>query len=294
MSHPTPHEGEIRVQERAGQRAVAMRNGAMISSAVPSDALPFLSRQRIVAAGSLDDDERLWASVWLGEAGFASSADGRVVTLRRALDADDPVRRGVRAGRSIGLLAIDFETRRRLRINGIVASVTDDAVDVEVREAYPNCPKHIRRRRLSGASRPPSPLPPALGTALDEERRSRIVRADTVFVASLHPERGVDASHRGGEPGFVEVVDARTIRVPDYAGNGLFQTLGNFEVDARASVAVVDFDGGRVLSLSGRAANVFEGASRRFELRVERWTEIAMPPSLRWERLDAAVPRVER
>ena len=90
------------------------------------------------------------------------------------------------------------------------------------------------------------------------ERRALIERADTAFVGSLHPARGVDASHRGGAPGFIQVVDATTLRVPDYPGNSMFMTLGNFEVDSRASLAVLDFERGRVVSFSGSARLHFE------------------------------------
>jgi len=71
-----------------------------------------------------------------------------------------------------------------------------------------------------------------------------------MFVASRHPSRGADASHRGGEPGFIEVRDERTCASPSIAGNGLYNTLGNLVVSSQAGLAIVDFDVGRVLQLS--------------------------------------------
>jgi hypothetical protein len=51
--------------------------------------------------------------------------------------------------------------------------------------------------------------------------------ADMLFLATGNAQRGNDASHRGGSPGFIEVVNKNTLRIPDYPGNGLFNSLGN-------------------------------------------------------------------
>jgi hypothetical protein len=135
------------------------------------------------------------------------------------------------------------------------------------------------------------------GYTIDDERRTLVERADTAFVGSLHPSRGVDASHRGGEPGFIHVLDAETLRVPDYAGNSMFLTLGNFEVDPRASLAVVDFDRARVVSFSGRARLRFTGelpghptggTGRYWELSVREWVEFDLPLAMRWDLLDSS------
>lgn len=61
-----------------------------------------------------------------------------------------------------------------------------------------------------------------------------IQQAGTLFIASSHPERGADVSHRGGHPGFIRVEDAQTIIIPDYSGNNMFNTLGNILVNASA------------------------------------------------------------
>ena len=71
-------------------------------------------------------------------------------------------------------------------------------------------------------------------TVPHEAKASRRTSADTFFVASAHAERGVDASHRGGLPGFVRVLGDRTLEIPDYPGNSMFNTLGNPAADPRA------------------------------------------------------------
>ena len=132
----------------------------------------------------------------------------------------------------LGVLFIELTTRRRLRVNGTVARVGGGRLAVAVAEAYPACPKYIQRRtrEAGGAAGEGGAL---AGEALDDELRRWIEGADTLFVASGHPGGHLDVSHRGGEPGFVQVVNG-ALRVPDYPGNSMFNTLGNLHADPRA------------------------------------------------------------
>jgi uncharacterized protein len=292
------HEGEIAVQERVGERENARRNSLGISSRITTAALPFLARQRLLALTIAGDDGDLWTSVWFGQPGFVTSADGQRVSLRRALMAvspDDPVLKRLAIGREVGMLAIELASRRRLRMNGTIEATSEDGMRIVVRESVPNCPKYIQRRQPFDVS--PAPTSPTIsesGRELDEDRRALVEHADTAFVGSLHPTRGVDASHRGGAPGFVRVVDTTTLRVADYPGNGMFMTLGNFEIDSRASLAVVDFERGRVVSFSGSARLRFEaedpqhptgGTGRYWDLVVREWVQDDVPTA-RWQLID--------
>jgi predicted pyridoxine 5'-phosphate oxidase superfamily flavin-nucleotide-binding protein len=289
MSDQPFHEGEIAVQERAGERDIARRHGAIIASRIPPAALTFLAQQRLLAVSVAGDEGHLWTTVWCGRPGFVRSADGHQVRIRSSLMAvspGDPVAPRLAIGRDLGILAIEFASRRRLRINGTVESIAAGDITVAVRESVPNCPKYIRRRQpYDTSSETSGPRASERGRELDEARRSIIERADTAFVGSLHPARGVDASHRGGAPGFITMVDATTLRVPDYPGNSMFMTLGNFEVDPRASLAVLDFERGLVVSLSGSARLHFD-VERYWEFTVREWVQIALPSTLRWELLD--------
>ncbi|HKV99808.1 MAG TPA: pyridoxamine 5'-phosphate oxidase family protein [Vicinamibacterales bacterium] len=301
MAHDPFHEGEIAVQERAGERDIGRRRHTIISPRIVPGALPFLAQQRLIALSVPGDDGQLWTSVWCGEPGFVGSDDGARLIVRRSLMTvapDDPVLARLVVGRDIGVLAIELTTRRRLRVNGRIERVSPAEIVVRVRESVPNCPKYIQRREphdAPAASRTTART--VSGRAIDDERRAFVERADTAFVGSLHPSRGVDASHRGGEPGFIRVVDPTTLRVPDYAGNSMFLTLGNFEIDPRASLAVVDFDRGRIVSVSGTARLRFTGeiaghptggTGRYWELSVREWIEFDWPSAMRWERLDSS------
>lgn len=293
------HPGEIAAQERAGERAIALRHGRMLADEIMAPALPWLAQQRLVAVAAADDDGRSWASVWLGPPGFVTSRDARTLVIAVERDraaADDPVVAVLAPGSRLGVLAIELRTRRRLRINGRVASLTDDAIMLAVDEVFPNCTKYIHKReRVEPRGDAPREAGTDRGVALDTRRQALIARTDTLFVASRHPERGADASHRGGESGFVHVLDDHTIRIPDYAGNSMFQTLGNFAVDPHAGVACVDFEQGRILSMTG-TASVMHGAEvpgsptggtgRYWTLDVERWIDRPMPGSHRWTLLE--------
>jgi hypothetical protein len=290
------HEGEIAVQQRTGERAIAERRAAMVGERLVEGARVFLAEQELVAVSAIGPDHALVASVWCGDRGFLRSDESgeRVAViskLDRTLDVD-PVRPLLREDVPFGMLAMDLESRRRLRINGRVERLDLAGLSVRVGEVFGNCPKYIQRRSRSDVDADGTASPPVVsGHAVDAARRAFIERTDTAFVGSIHERRGLDISHRGGRPGFIVVEGDRVLRIPDYAGNAMYLTLGNFEVDPRAAVALVDFERRRVLSISGSAVATFGveglrsatgGTGRHWSLTVERWVEFSLPPSMAW------------
>jgi predicted pyridoxine 5'-phosphate oxidase superfamily flavin-nucleotide-binding protein len=298
------HEGEVAVQERTGDRSLAQRRGAMVGATVPSNARAFLAQQEMLVLAAGDPGGEVWATVWFGPRGFADSRDeGGVLWIDRrrvaALEVD-PVADLLRSGVAIGVLAIELETRRRLRVNGILRAFGDEGAAIEVHESFPNCPKYIARRRLRprGPGEGSTSLDPervARGERLDDARRATIRRTDTLFVGSTHPARGADASHRGGAPGFVRVIDDGTLRIPDYSGNGMYQTLGNLHATGRAGLVFLDFEGRRLLHVTGatelrfdddEASIVTGGTGRSWDLRIARWLEGPLPAGVDAELLE--------
>lgn len=285
------HEGERAVQRRAGESLKAAGNSGMIAATIMPGAMPFIGAQPWAIVGGADPEGRLWCSAWVGAPGFAQAdPDGRSlqVDLRKApMHPANPLRAALTADSSLGLLFIELVHRRRLRVNGRITEATPERLRLAVQEAFPNCPQFIRKRTLEGIQDPPGLLQEAArGTALGALEQARVAAADTLFLTTRHPVRGLDASHRGGPRGFVEVVDATTLRLPDYPGNGLFNSFGNLEVDASMGILVPGFVTGELLHLSGSGQVLWEAAdpgdltlgSRRFlEFRLERW--VLTPPA---------------
>ena len=92
-----------------------------------------------------------------------------------------------------------------------------------------------------------------------------------------------------------EVLDDRTLRIPDYSGNSMFNTLGNLRVNARAGIIVPDFERGRTLQLTGTAETLWNqddpedrtGGTHRFlAFRITHWLELPLPPGVKTEFLD--------
>lgn len=302
------HAGERAVQELAGERGIAERNGAVIAGTILPGARPFIEAQSMAVLASLDAQGQPWCSILYGERGFAHACRPDAVRLDVDSTQRDPNERfwaNAAANPAIGMLFIELGSRRRYRINGAVARLDGDGLDVQVREAYPNCPKYIQRRQLRRIDGEFQPVLLADGSALYGEAAAIVRSADTLFVASSHPGAGADASHRGGNPGFVQIDRAGLLRLPDYPGNSMFNTFGNLHLDARVGLCIPDFAGGRILQMAGRArllhgqadAEGLSGGTGRFcEIAVDRWVLRRAPRRLEWEYLDASPfnPAVER
>ena len=295
------HEGELQVQERVGVLAEGAQNSRVIQDSIIKGGLRFINQLPMAVFGSLDQDHNLWASVFIGSPGFMQAEDERTVSFNLSAmmpNPHDPFWANTQANQQVGMLAIELASRRRMRINGRITRESDDVLNLHVEEAYPNCPKYIQRRHVSTPLNEfdKTPLASDQGIVLGPAQQAIITQADTFFVASAHPDRGVDASHRGGNPGFVTIVDDHTLRIPDYLGNSMFNTLGNFTANPRAGLIFLDFESGRTLQLSGRPEILYDmkdipdetgGTQRYWLLHIDRWLEVTQAP-VSWEFLDAS------
>ena len=256
------HEGELAVQRRAGVADVARRVGeGSIEHSLAPEVVAFLTHQLFLFCATRTPDGRVWASLLVGPPGFTRGIDAEHLLLATRPAAGDPLARALAHGPApLGILALESATRTRVRVNGTATS-TEGGIAVELHEAFGNCTKYI------GARVPVELLAEGMvdstrgsSDRLDAEQITRARDADTAFVASVHGERGADASHRGGRPGFLEVGDdGRRLLLPDYSGNRMFQTLGNLSVDPRIGVLIVDWETGRTLQLSGTAEIIWDG-----------------------------------
>jgi uncharacterized protein len=284
------HEGERAVQSRSGVTDEAGRLGRGITSAIPDAARPFLESQRIAVLAGVGRSRRVWASMVSGAPGLITATSSRTLRLAAGLPDADPLSEGLSRGGPLGVLVIDPERRRRLRINGRVVRADRDAIEIRTEEVFGNCPKYIQARALEPDAEQGRVGDARRSHALTEPQRLAIERADTLFIASVHADAGADASHRGGQPGFVRVLDERRLLIPDYAGNNMFQTLGNIAADPRVGLLFVDFDTGATLQLTGRARILWEpealaplrGADRALEVPIDEIVEIEGRGPLGW------------
>src|SRR5439155_5288932 len=62
---------------------------------------------------------------------------------------------------------------------------------------------------------------------IDDDDRAFIEARDMFFLATADEEGRPQCSYKGGAPGFVRVLDERTIAFPSYGGNGMYLSIGN-------------------------------------------------------------------
>jgi uncharacterized protein len=77
--------------------------------------------------------------------------------------------------------------------------------------------------------------------AIDEEAREFIERMDMFFLATVDAGGRPQCSYKGGDPGFVRVLDEHTLAFPSYDGNGMFLSMGNVMETARVGMLFIDF-----------------------------------------------------
>jgi uncharacterized protein len=84
--------------------------------------------------------------------------------------------------------------------------------------------------------------------------REFIEARDMFFLATADANGQPQCSYKGGDPGFVRVVDDTTIAFPVYDGNGMFLSTGNLAENPSVGLLFVDFENGSRLRLNGDAS----------------------------------------
>ena len=290
------HDGEIEVQNIVGERAMASKLGSMIQNSITLRALDFIREQSIIWIGIEDQDSCLWSFPLFGSSGFIDPGNGEQLDIN--FDGNfyfpDEWRSQLKKGKYIGCLVIDLSTRRRIRINGHIGDISNKRLLVDVEQAYPNCPKYIRKREVRDKFDSCEFSFISKGIELNDQVKSIINRSDTAFVASLGPN-GMDVSHRGGGSGFIKCHTPDKVLMPDYKGNSMFNTLGNFKANPFGGLTVVDFTKGYFLQLTGEIEIIFDkeasevetgGTNRYWELRINKWNLFQLKSNFKWEELD--------
>jgi predicted pyridoxine 5'-phosphate oxidase superfamily flavin-nucleotide-binding protein len=227
------HEGELAIQQRVDESEMARINASAIDKTILTGALRFIEQQPMVVIGSMDPAGKVGASTLFGNPGFIRALDNKTLALdisQPRSAADDLLWNNLLENPDVGLLVIELGSRHRIRINGRARKVSAERIIIDVEPAYPNCPKYIQRQdwNTQEATERHAATTSPYGNELNKIQKTLIRSANTLCVASAHPEHGVDASHRGGHPGFAHIMNNRQLRIPDFTGNSMFNTLGNF------------------------------------------------------------------
>jgi uncharacterized protein len=261
------HAGEQAVQSRLGVRQQAEAQGRrIIRDYLPEQHRQFFAQLPYLIVGTVDFTGSPWASILIGQPGFVTTPDAFNLKVTGQPLWGDPLATILAPSIEIGILGIELHTRRRNRLSGIVKVVDTEGFQIEVRQSFGNCPQYIQARNFTFPANDPHRQPAVsdfskLGTA----EKSIITTSDTFFIATAYLDLansttgGVDISHRGGKPGFVDVDDDRTLIIPDFSGNKHFNTFGNLELNPRAGLLFIDFDQGHLLYLTGEAKVIWQG-----------------------------------
>ncbi|RQR69741.1 MULTISPECIES: pyridoxamine 5'-phosphate oxidase family protein [unclassified Burkholderia] len=298
------HAGELAVQQRAGVTQAADAAGRRgIRRFMPDQHRTFFAQLPFFVLGGVDAGGQPWATLRVGMPGFVTTPDARTLRIDGDALPGDPLAGAWQPGGPLGGLGIEFDTRRRNRVNGVVRAVDGGALTIAVEQSFGNCAKYIQGRTPTFVPREGDvSIAADVSDRLSDADRALLAQADTFFVASANTSadagaaRGADVSHRGGMPGFVRVDDAHTLTTPDFSGNRFFNTLGNLQHDPRAGLLFVDFDSGDLLYVAAHAEIVwdgplvasFDGAQRvvRFHVREVRRTRGVLP--FRWSAVERA------
>jgi predicted pyridoxine 5'-phosphate oxidase superfamily flavin-nucleotide-binding protein len=89
---------------------------------------------------------------------------------------------------------------------------------------------------------------------IDEDDRAFIERCDMLFLATADADGRPNCSYKGGDPGFVRVLDEQTIAFPSYDGNGMFLSAGNALANPNVGILFISFEERTRLRLNGVAS----------------------------------------
>ena len=148
------HPGERAVQARVGVRDKAEVLGQrMIRDVMPDEHREFYATLPYLFVGSVDHRGQPWASMLFGRPGFANAPDAKTLDVAAGPIFGDPLRDNLAVDARLGVLGIDYATRRRNRLNGRVRNAQTKGFTVEVEQAFGNCPRFIQKRTVEVTDR---------------------------------------------------------------------------------------------------------------------------------------------
>jgi uncharacterized protein len=303
---PNPfHAGEVMVQQKLGVHDHVMGYAPrVVRPYMPDQHVDFFSAQPFLVVAARDEADRMWSTLIFMEnhgqsdpdVEFVSSSDPTRLSIPFQPLLGDALEHAFQPGSDVGILGIEFATRRRNRVNGRLLNSTNSSkalLEFKVDQSFGNCPQYIQPRewwtRRDADTPSVQKQSPKRSQELSNDQIAAIRQADTIFVASGYrgegedPRFGNDASHRGGSPGFLRAQGRSKLLLPDYSGNNHYNTIGNLVMDSRMGITIPLFETGGMIQVTGRAAiqwdedtaaAQFPGARRVIELSIDEVLEL--------------------
>lgn len=315
---PSLLQGQYQARIRWNTQASGAAFDRKKRSYLSTEAREFIAQRIMCVIAGISTQSTLDGQLAFGQPGFAWSPDQSTCLLE--LDATTArsdlmkdLHRLSLSGKSgqIGLFFINHATRERLCVHGDAELLPKSPfasrlmlrfqparrLRLHVQQAFFHCPKYIRTK-IAGLTVPAvekcgreqllrefkSPVRSALSAPLCDFLRQQV----SCFICTANHKGECAINHRGGAPGFLtallpdESAPGGMLLLPDYAGNGAFEAVGNILETGYVTLVVPDYSMQQALSIFG-AAQILEpgelgpdlslqciGAERVIALAVQR------------------------
>jgi predicted pyridoxine 5'-phosphate oxidase superfamily flavin-nucleotide-binding protein len=250
------HKGELSIQKMADTyERMAEIGPKFIREFMPQQHRDFFESLSMVYIGYTDHDSHTRASMLFGAPNFIQSPTETELVINTQSSLGDFIIDDIKIGDRVGLLGIEFDTKRRNRVNAIITDINQKNIKLKILQSFGNCPKYIQPKTFR-QNHDYGDFSTTTSHQLNHTDKHIISSADAFFIASHFDDgqqinnRGADISHRGGTAGFVSINSKGHLLVDDYLGNGFFNTLGNLLENPIASLLFCDWHSGHVLQMA--------------------------------------------
>lgn len=333
--------GQCEARRRWGTEASGAAFDQKKKPYLTEEAREFLAQQSFCVIAGLDTQGRPGGLLALESSGFVQTPDEQTCLLRlsKRYETMRPLERlrsffpGIYP--DLGLFFICHATRERLCVQGtgellfldlspysrLIGTSSSIWLLLHVRQAFFHCPRYIKTT-IPGLTTSDPPAPSLLWQredilncergAVSKSVRAFVAEQTLCYLCTVNRQGYCAVNHRGGAPGFLATLPPHhdapggMVFLPDYAGNGAFEAIGNVLETGKAALLIPDFTSQIALCLTGSArvcerweisadvAQHCKGAERIIAISVQRievqsgdWSV-----SLAYERERAAATRL--